>query len=143
MPDLRITGAESETKPHKSRGITSTCKTELVDDGIEIRRRWTVAKADDSEDLAIGLKILPGAGRGPTKYEFESKGAVVPWLISKGRFLVLCVEGTDGGERDRVVTQEHGVIVAHDVGRHRTDWEDGDADHAGCLDAYIWLHFGI
>ncbi|KAK8553594.1 hypothetical protein V6N13_062393 [Hibiscus sabdariffa] len=138
---LRIARTKGEAALNESRGVTFASGIELFDDNIEIRRRRAVADADHAEDLAIGLEILPGAGRGSAQQEFEPERARVPWLVSEGGFLVLCVEGADGGERDRVVRQKHGVVVPQERRRDVADRKDGDSDHAGCLDADVGFHF--
>lgn len=99
--------------------------------------------ADDGEDLTVGLKVLPGAGRSTAEDEFEAEGAGVPRLVGERGFLVLGVEGVDGGERDGVVAEEHGVVVAEEVGRDSADGEHRHADHTGGLDAHIGLHCWI
>lgn len=100
-----------------------------------------MADADYGEDLAIGLEIFPWAGRGPAQNEFEPEGARVPRLVSERGFLMLGVEGADGGERDCVVTQKHRVVVPQQRRGHMADWKDGDPDHTRRLDADVGFHF--
>lgn len=57
-----------------------------------------MAEADDSENFAIGLKILPGTRWRATEHELEAKAAGVPRLVGEGALLVLCVEGTNVGK---------------------------------------------
>lgn len=100
-----------------------------------------MANADDGEDLAVGLEILPGRRRRSAENELESEAAGFPGLVSKGGFLVLSVEGADGVLGDGVVAEEHGGIVAEEK---RADVGDGDhrhSDHAAGFDAGVGLHF--
>lgn len=97
--------------------------------------------SDNGEDLTIGLEILPGGGRSTTGDEAEAEGASgVPWLVREGRFLVLSVEGADGGEIDLGLRGEEGGVVAEERTRDAADREDGDSDRAHRLDADVRLH---
>lgn len=94
--------------------------------------------ADDGEDLAVGLEVLPGAGRGAADDELEAEGAGVPGLVGEGALLVLHVEGADEGELHSGVAGQH---VPQQVGRDRAaDRENSDADHGSGLHAHIRLH---
>ena len=139
---MRIFRTKGEAALNESRGVTFTGGIELIDDEIEIWRGRAVADADYGEDLAIGLEIFPWAGRGPAQDEFEPERARVPRLVSERGFLMLRVEGADRGEKDRVVTQKHGVVVPQERRRHIADWKDGDPDHTRGLDAHVGFHFG-
>lgn len=87
------------------------------------------------------MEVLPWTGRGGTDDELEAKAAVgVPGLVGEGAFLVLGVEGRDGGEIDLVVEEQHRCVVAEERWWDGADWEDCDSDHAACLDAHIGLH---
>lgn len=66
-----------------------------------------MAEADDSKDLAAGLEVLPGAGRGAAQHELEAQAARLPWLVGEGALLVLRVEGADRGEVDPGVAAQH------------------------------------
>lgn len=57
-----------------------------------------MADADNSENFAMGLEILPGTGRRAADHELEAKVAGFPRLVGERALLVLCVEGTDSGE---------------------------------------------
>lgn len=54
---------------------------------------------------------------------------------------MLSVEGADGGERDRLVAEQHRVVVAQEDGGHVADGEDRHADHGAGFDADVRLHF--
>lgn len=101
-----------------------------------------MADADHGKDLAVGLEIFPRAGWSPAQHEFEPERARVPRLVSERGFLMFRVEGADRRERDRVVTQQHGVVVPQERRRDIADRKDGDPDHAGGLDAHVGFHFG-
>lgn len=100
-----------------------------------------MADADDGQDLAVRLEVLPGAGRGAADHELEAEGAGVPGLVGEGGLLVLRVEGADGGEGDGAVAEEHGGVVPQQRRGDVADREDGDADHGARLDADVRLHF--
>lgn len=100
-----------------------------------------MADANYAEDLAMRLEIFPWAGRRTAQHKFEPERAGFPRLVSERGFLMLRVEGADGGERDGAMTQQHGVVVPKESRRYIADWKDGDPDHAGGLDAYIGFHF--
>lgn len=100
-----------------------------------------MANADDGEDLAVRLEILPGGRRRSAEDELESEAAGFPGLVRKGGFLVLCVEGADGVEGDGVVAEEHGGIVAEEKRGDVGDGEDSHSDHAAGFDAGVRLHF--
>lgn len=87
-----------------------------------------MAEPDHGENLPVRLEILPGAGGRTAEHEFEAEGSGVPRLIREGGLLVLSVEGADGGEGDRVVAEEHGVVVPEKRRRDGADREDGDPD---------------
>lgn len=125
---LRIAGAEGEAATDKSRRVAPTRDVEALGDGNEIRGGGTVAEPDHGENLPVRLEILPGAGRRTAEHEFEAERSGVPRLIREGGLLVLSVEGADGGEGDRVVAEEHGVVVPEKRRRDGADWEDGDPD---------------
>ena len=57
-----------------------------------------MAEADDGENFAMGLEILPGTGRRTADHELEAEAAGVPRLGGERALLVLFVEGTDIGE---------------------------------------------
>lgn len=101
-----------------------------------------MADADDGEGFAVGLEVLPGGGRGAAEDELEAEAAGVPGLVSEGRLLVLRVEGADGGERDRLVAEQHRVVVAQQHRGDVADREDRHADHGAGFDADVRLHFG-
>lgn len=100
-----------------------------------------MANADDGEDLAIRLEILPGRGWRSTEHELEAEAAGIPWLVCKWGFLVLGVEGADGVERDGAVAEEHGSIVPEEKRGDVGDREDRHPDHAARLDARVGFHF--
>lgn len=99
-----------------------------------------MADADDSEDLAIGLEILPGRGRSAAEDELEAETSRLPWLVREGRLLVLRVEGANGGERDRLVAEQHRQVVPHQARRDLSDRKHRHADHGARLDAHVRLH---
>lgn len=66
-----------------------------------------MAQADDGEDLAVGLEVLPGAGRRSADHVLEAEAAGVPRLVGEGALLVLRVEGADGRELDPAVADQH------------------------------------
>jgi hypothetical protein len=58
---LRIAGAEGEAAVDESGGVGLAGGGELLDNEVEIWGGRAVADADDGEDLAVGLEVLPGA----------------------------------------------------------------------------------
>lgn len=100
-----------------------------------------MADADDGQDLAVRLEVLPGAGRGAADHELEAEGAGVPGLVGEGGLLVLGVEGAGGGEGDGAVAEEHGGVVPQQRRGDGADREDGHPDHGARLDADVRLHF--
>ncbi|GLT61195.1 hypothetical protein SLA2020_339170 [Shorea laevis] len=88
----------------------------MVDDGVEIGGRGAVADADDSEDLAVGLEVFPGAGRGAAEDELEPEAAGVPGLMRERRLLVLRVERAHRRERDRLVPLQHRPVLRRRLG---------------------------
>lgn len=101
-----------------------------------------MADADDGQDLAVRLEVLPGAGRGAADHELEAEGAGVPGLVGEGGLLVLGVEGAGGGEGDgAAVAEEHGGVVPQQRRGDGADREDGHPDHGARLDADVRLHF--
>lgn len=99
-----------------------------------------MANADDGQDLAVRLEVLPGARWGAADHELQAEGAGVPGLLGEGGLLVLGVEGADGGEGDGVVTEEHGGVVPQKRRGDVADREDRDPDHGARLDADVGLH---
>lgn len=99
-----------------------------------------MADADDGENLAVGLEVLPGRGGSAAEDELEAEAPGVPGLISEGRLLVLRVEGAYGGERDRLVAEQHRQVVPHQARRDLADREHGHSDHGARLDADVGLH---
>lgn len=66
-----------------------------------------MAEANDGEDLAVGLKVLPGAGRRSADHVLEAEASGIPRLVGKGALLVLRVEGADRRELDPAMTDQH------------------------------------
>lgn len=112
----------------------------MVDDGVEIGGRGAVADADDGEDLAVGLEVFPGAGRGAAEDELEPEAAGVPGLMRERRLLVLRVERAHRRERDRLVPLQHRPVLPQEARGDRSDRQDRHSDHARGLDAHVWLH---
>lgn len=140
--DLRIAGAKREAPLDKRGGVSLASSVELIRHGVEIGGRGAVADPYHGEDLAVRLEVLPGAGRAPADHEAEAEGAGIPGLVGEGGLLVLRVEGTDGGEGDGVVSEQHGVVVTEQRGGDVADREHGDADHGARFDADVGLHIG-
>jgi len=81
---LLITRAKPKTLLSQSGGnISLTSMRELFADEMEIRGRRAVEDPDNSEDLPVGLEILPWRRRGPTKDELEAERARIPRLMSE------------------------------------------------------------
>jgi hypothetical protein len=112
----------------------------MVDDGVEIWGGRAVADADDSEDLAVGLEVFPGTGRGAAEDELEPEAAGVPGLMRERRLLMLRVERAHPRERDRLVPLQHRPVLPQEALRDRPDRQDRHSDHARSLDAHVWLH---
>lgn len=138
--DLRIGGAEGEAAVEEGGGVGLGGGSEEVEDGGEIGGRGAVAEADEGEDLAVGLEVLPGGGRSAAEDELEAEAAGVPGLVGERRLLVLRVEAAGGGERDRLVPEQHGRVVPHHHRRHLPDRHHRHPDHAARLDARVRLH---
>lgn len=81
-----------------------------------------MADSDDGKGFSVGLEVLPWTGWSSTEDELEAEAAGVPWLMSERGLLVLRVEGADCGERDRLVPEQHRVVVAQENRRHVADW---------------------
>lgn len=114
-------------------------------EGVEIGGGRAVRDADDGEDFAVGLKVLPRAGRGSGEDELKAEGGGggIPGLVGEGGLLMLGVEGADGGEGDGVVAEEEGGVMAEEVWGDRSDGEDCYSDHAASLNAHVRLHYDI
>lgn len=125
---LRIARAEREASPDKSRGIAFTRDIKILSDGNEIRGRRTMTKANHSENLPVRLEILPGTRRRTTKHKLEPERAGIPRLIRERRFLMLSVERANSRERDRMVTEQHRVVVPEKRRRDSADRKYGDPD---------------
>lgn len=100
-----------------------------------------MAEADDGKDLAVGLEVLPGAGRGTADYELEAQAAGVPRLVGEWTLLVLGIEGADRREVDPAVAHQHGDVIPELRLRYRAaDGDNCHADHALRLHARVRLH---
>ena len=115
---------------------------EVKGKGVEIGGGRAVRDADHGEDLAVGLEVLPRAGRGSGENELEAEGGGggVPGLVGERGLVMLGVEGADRGEGDGVVAEEEGGVMAEEVWGDRSDGEDCYSDHAASLYAHIRLH---
>lgn len=92
---------------NKRRGVGFASGGEAVGDGGEIGGGRTVRNTDDGEDFAVRLEIFPRTRWRTADDELEAETAGIPGLVGERGFLVLGVEGTDGGEGDGVVADEH------------------------------------
>lgn len=100
-----------------------------------------MAEADDGEDLAAGLEVLPGARGRAAKHVLKAQAACLPGLVGERALLVLLVEGADGGEIDPGVAAEHRRVLPElVVGDRPADWQHRDPDHGPRLHAHVWLH---
>lgn len=138
--DLRIVRAEGDTAINEGRGEGLADIGEKVDGSVEIGGGRTVDDADDAESFAVRLKVLPGTGRRAAEDKLEAEGSGVPGLDGEGGLLVLCVEGANGGERDRVQREQHGVVVPQHVRRHRSYRNNCHLNHRRSFDAHFRLH---
>lgn len=96
---LRIARGEGEAAVDKRRGVRLRGGGKVMGEGVEIGGGRAVRDADDGEDLAVGLKVLPRARRGSSEDELEAEGGGggIPGLVGEGGLLMLGVEGADGG----------------------------------------------
>lgn len=99
-----------------------------------------MAQADDGEVLAVGLEVLPGAGRRSADHVLEAEAAGVPRLVGEGALLVLRVEGADGRELDLAVADQHRYVLPQLRLRNGPDREDADPNHAPAFHAHVRLH---
>lgn len=100
-----------------------------------------MAEANDGEDLAAGLEVLPGAGRRAAEHVFEPEAARLPGLVGERALLVLLVEGADGGEVDPGVAAEHRRVLPQlGVGDRPAHRQHRDPDHGPRLHAHVRLH---
>lgn len=100
-----------------------------------------MANADNGEDLAVRLEILPGRRWRSTEDELEAEATRFPRLVCKWGFLVLGVEGADGVEGDDVVAEKHGSVVPEEKRGDAGDREDRHSDHAARFNARVRFHF--
>lgn len=140
FPNLGITGWEGEAALNKRRRIPLTGRSELIGDDVEVRRGGAVAEANDGEDLAVGLKVLPRAGRRSANHVLEAEASGIPRLVGKGALLVLRVEGADRRELDPAVTDQHWYVLPQLRLRDGSDREDTDPNYAPAFHAHVRLH---
>lgn len=138
--NLRISRTESEATLSEGRREALAGEIEVVDDVAEIGGRRAMADSDDGEDLAVGLEVFPGRRRSAAEDKLEAEAAGIPGLVGERRFLVLGVERADGGERDRLVAEQHGHVVPHETRWDLPDRKHRHSDHAAGLDADVRLH---
>lgn len=100
-----------------------------------------MTEADNSENLAARLEILPRTRRSAANNKLEAERTGIPWLVGERALLVLGIEGADGGEIDAAVAGEHRKVQTEARRRDgAANGEHGNADLAACLDAHVRLH---